>query len=643
MTKAKHETFPQKDEANWLLFSMHKIEGIKGYLQKFESDFKKKGCSATLLWSGNNGSNVPVETFGDEYIGFVLDSHHIEVPQADVVAYRSGGKVSKEVLKKDAKSSNEWGYSTGYASKYPNKSGYYRTAMGQTIFTTNLARHENIPGTKGSIYHSKGTAETFAKNIWRKFHKPPKNHLHPYVSNGIMRRNEAIVFQKDNVNPIIGLIITQTPTPEMAQQLLQILESNKSLKLYFYDKTANEHIVRYINNEQAQKYLKGNLNFYLAFEKASPFKGFSSTTVVLEGAQQKEKFILKDQNGNNYVTGVESDDKGGYKISGTNNKGEPRCIIIDKDGNATGYNGSKTLGTVENQMFQEREAILKHFGIQIPKIEARAQERTKHESLLQEKEELIRKAKSFLSCPGVENIVPLVENYKSGNEAHNSQQRLDKIQIEFKDQKSLEVFKNKYGLGADTKGVEQGITIKSGKPYLKIPSDKINPIFQSLKITEKYQYYVTSSERNRTHSSEVTTNNLQDNFKQRFQNQKGDYLKSTILKDFYESLKGAKTVEEVNKIVATYKQDGRYKILATGQDWATNFFNLSTSSAKAFEGIKEERIQEIKSSSIGIKFQGVFAVKKIICIFAMLQFVFQAEDGLKKERANSHGQIFSWY
>lgn len=78
-------------------------------------------------------------------------------------------------------------------------------------------------------------------------------------------------------------------------------------------------------------------------------------------------YILHDTNGDNFVDSIE-EHNGNYIIKGRNSSGQPRSITIDKDGNATGHQGSKDLGIVGRQMYAQREAIFDHFNIKVPDI-----------------------------------------------------------------------------------------------------------------------------------------------------------------------------------------------------------------------------------------------------------------------------------
>jgi hypothetical protein len=288
----KYQRIPTKKKGNYFVFSMQNISGITQYLKKFAKRpdnflltkiLSPKACSATVLWSGIDGFNVPVEPYS-EGIGIVLDPSKIDVSQADLVAYKSRCRLANEISK-----SKSWDSFAGYSSKnrsnYPNKAGYYRKKDGLKMFTKNLARHKHIPGTKESIYLPQGNVECWAESIWYEFNKTHKNE-NKYIVNGLMKLNEGLAFQRGTNNPIQGLLITETPTKETAGALLNLMKANPSFELYFYDKYAKMHIVRYLNNAEAQSYLKGNLEFRAVFDKAQPFQGYSSQAKVNEHSEK---------------------------------------------------------------------------------------------------------------------------------------------------------------------------------------------------------------------------------------------------------------------------------------------------------------------------------------------------------------------
>ena len=239
-----------------------------GYLKSFPKykDDKSTGCSATLVWSGEADNNVAIPCFQNKKIGFVLDPNLIDIPQADFVAQNSFSLLTEEVIKKDAFIEDIYRKKQKLTTKYPPKKGYFRTNVksDDDLFVyqkwcTNAARNEHTEEGK-SIYHEKGSASVFAKNVWRKYFKRNFKSL-----------NEAIVYSE--TNPIIGLIITSTPSPKEANELLKIISNNPSHRLYFYNMHADEHIVRYLENNSAKCYLNSRLDFNAAFDNAAPFKG----------------------------------------------------------------------------------------------------------------------------------------------------------------------------------------------------------------------------------------------------------------------------------------------------------------------------------------------------------------------------------
>jgi hypothetical protein len=271
--KEKYEIMPTNKQASYVLYSMRSIIEINRLLYYFpRAEEDKYGCRATLAWSGIKNYNVPVQCYGDQSIGLVLDEKCITVPEADTWAKNSRGmRHDKEILKADA---IDYKYPTkNLTTKFPQKAGYYMNTFGEKIFVTNLARYERLPGKTGHIYHPEGSAYIFARNIWRKFFKPHKPNKDALVEHGIMLLNEARAFQNSIKNPIKGLMITCTPSKGDALALALLLKEKPSLKLYLYDVKAEEHIMRYMENQDAQEFLKASKrDFNAAFKMAIPYK-----------------------------------------------------------------------------------------------------------------------------------------------------------------------------------------------------------------------------------------------------------------------------------------------------------------------------------------------------------------------------------
>lgn len=139
--------------------------------------------------------------------------------------------------------------------------------------------------------------------------------------------------------------------------------------------------------------------------------------------ETKASYILFDAKGNNFVDGVE-EHNGSYIIKGRNSSGQPRSITIDKDGNATGHQGSKVLGIVGDQMYAQRAAIFAHFNIQVPDIVKGISPPPKTAPVQKEIEEL----DNLKEQPPVKPIQDLgVQRFKAQSKA------IDKILDEFKD------------------------------------------------------------------------------------------------------------------------------------------------------------------------------------------------------------------
>ena len=182
-------------------------------------------------------------------------------------------------------------------------------------------------------------------------------------------------------------------------------------------------------------------------------------------------------------------------------------------------------------------------------------------------------------APGVERE-PLIEK--------------SRVKIEFKNKNYLENFKAIYG--DYMKGISEtlGHGKNAGKVYLTVPLEQIEAIENGV-LKGKYKHYVTPGEQPmRTVTSAVTCDSLRDNdFKSRYKNNQGDFLKSKILKDFYEDLENAETPKDVQKVVDRYKNDGRYDILAKAQNTTMQVLGMTTSSATAFEELRKERLGDI--------------------------------------------------
>ncbi|WP_333661574.1 hypothetical protein, partial [Legionella steelei] len=169
----------------------------------------------------------------------------------------------------------------------------------------------------------------------------------------------------------------------------------------------------------------------------------------------------------------------------------------------------------------------------------------------------------------------------------------DKVKIEFQNSNHLFEFQN-----ANKKymaNIEVQVAGPGQKAYLTMPIAQIRQM-ENDTIKSKYDRFVTSNQENRKVDTLASTSSLSRNFKDRYKTCQGDFLKSTILKDFYEDLQKANTPAEVAKVVKRYEDDGRYGILATAQNSTMQALSfMKTSYAKAFSDLKDERLAEIKN------------------------------------------------
>lgn len=284
----KKIVFPNSQQSKWVVFSMLSVNDITDKLNQFPKVGAETGCSTSLVWSGDSGFNTPSTVYSGATIGVVLDPTCLDVQQADLLAYGSGKRLAEEEEKPIRKD---------HKSKYnPNtKMGYSRsTPDGDRIFTTNLAKHEitsEDENEKKSIYHSVGSLDRFANNVYRKYNRDHKNakYVEPSSADAghkIVPYNEALAFQKEDTNPIKGILITTKPTSEQAIALNKLLEEHSSLDLYLYNPKAKNDIVRVIKSDAAKDFLKDAIDnkgssFNELFESATPFKGFDIEDNVL--------------------------------------------------------------------------------------------------------------------------------------------------------------------------------------------------------------------------------------------------------------------------------------------------------------------------------------------------------------------------
>lgn len=113
-----------------------------------------------------------------------------------------------------------------------------------------------------------------------------------------------------------------------------------------------------------------------------------------------------------------------------------------------------------------------------------------------------------------------------------------------------------------------------------------------------YQHAVyNSTDKSRDHGKHTVSGSEHENLKNQFKNLKGDYLKTRILFHFKEELGKARDSTELEKKVKELKNSEEYQVLEKGQGWATKFFQMDTSSKKAFESMITEFKAKVPSAA----------------------------------------------
>lgn len=378
----KYEQIPNIQDGNYALISMHGLSGIKYYLQNFPKSNNKAGhigsktVSATLIWSGIEANNVVVETFDNRPLGFMINPNEILMPHGEFLAYRTGSIVPEEV-KKDGFVGDNGFSSTNSSSKYPSKMGRRAHGMGQSIFTTNHARWERMPGSdigdnKSGVYRDEGTADIFAKNVWRRRFKKGKSMA---SASKPLNMNEALVLQKRESSPISGIVVRQDMFGKVSQaekgELQKLLKDNPRLKLYVYDLKLKEHIIREVDNNEAQKLIispsidsknlpafKGfNINqekqpsektvgsFVLSYFKKGGQDGLLARSLKLNLAQKK-KLLYFVWGGNVLMNKIYKD----YDLL------KESCFVGSKDTNFNGSFSKLEIAQIFNDIFRDNVA-----------------------------------------------------------------------------------------------------------------------------------------------------------------------------------------------------------------------------------------------------------------------------------------------
>jgi hypothetical protein len=168
--------------SKYAMFSIASKGAIEYNLQNFGKK-PGKACSATIVWSGEQGENVPVTLYSESQkrvgkIGFVLDPSKIETPYAEFYARNTGGIVPKpedEIKKAGFQVTNtcDFGVQTtnAFTSKYSAKKGHIKQlGFRQIGYQTNYAKWDAPTKT----YHDEGSSERFAGNVKHRYFRVPK-------------------------------------------------------------------------------------------------------------------------------------------------------------------------------------------------------------------------------------------------------------------------------------------------------------------------------------------------------------------------------------------------------------------------------------------------------------------------------------
>lgn len=136
----------------------------------------------------------------------------------------------------------------------------------------------------------------------------------------------------------------------------------------------------------------------------------------------------------------------------------------------------------------------------------------------------------------------------------------------------------------------------------KQPVEIDKPVPKSL-----HNFYVgktDTKEGGRWHALEVDSNDFASagqNFKQQYQNQRGDYLKTNILNDFKEKIENTSSPTELDNLIKELERSTEYKVLAKAQGIVTRIFGGETSSIKAFKEMIVEKKDEFNVSDNSIQ------------------------------------------
>jgi len=339
----KYET-PPESGSNFVVLSLKEPHRIGRKLKDYPTPPKTAtyhyfegphtGDSTTVLWSGKQGKNTPLSLYGEGgslYTGYICDPRKLHVEQADFIASGSLGAKEKEVNKREF-------FHNKKASKYRNKKGYRRPGG----FTTNIAKFYKRAGSTAqypqSSYSETGSLDIVARNVWRRFFKYGED-VSKYVRRGYLglsqkqiiqgldkrRRsyNEAVAYRNSDANPIDGLLFVVDRADKVddktKEHFATLLKENPKLKLYFYNKNSDTHIMRVMRNKDAQQFLTTNNTLIEGYASAKPFKGYGFTpNPIKKNSFSMEKLdqYIKDREliDSQYTSLASKNDKDGAAI-----------------------------------------------------------------------------------------------------------------------------------------------------------------------------------------------------------------------------------------------------------------------------------------------------------------------------------------
>lgn len=155
---------------------------------------------------------------------------------------------------------------------------------------------------------------------------------------------------------------------------------------------------------------------------------------------------------------------------------------------------------------------------------------------------------------------------------------------------------SKYSGGMASALSECSYPDRAVQPYqfeqVQIPSAVVHAVAEHVAISRQvslhYPNQAHTNNQGRWHAFEV---------KSKYYEQRGDYLKTTILEDFKNKIDSVCTRDELATLVNQLKDSREYGILATGQGVMTKILGLcavATTSITAFEAMVEEKRESIE-------------------------------------------------